>query len=44
MVSFLGWEWTHNSDVPEDDYGHRNVVLKHTCDGEIPARPLRKPW
>ena len=43
MVSFLGWEWTHNSDVPEDDYGHRNVVLKHTCDDLIPARPLSAP-
>ena len=43
LVSFLGWEWTHNSDLAEDDYGHRNVVLRHTCDDEIPARPLAAP-
>jgi hypothetical protein len=43
MVTYLGWEYTHNSEDPTTDIGHRQVVLKHTCDGGIPARPISAP-
>ena len=39
-VAFLGWEWTDIGATPEDHYGHKNVVLAHTDDARIPARPI----
>jgi hypothetical protein len=43
MVSFVGWEWTQSADVAEEDQGHHNIVLKHTCDGAAPGRPFAAP-
>jgi hypothetical protein len=43
MVTFMGWEWTRNSATVTDDFGHRNIVLKHTCAGQVPARPIAAP-
>jgi len=40
MVAFLGWEWTQMGLVPEEHYGHKNVVLAHTDDAQIPTRPI----
>jgi len=40
MVSFLGWEWTQAGRTPKDHYGHKNVVLAHTGEGDIPTRPI----
>jgi hypothetical protein len=40
LVSFLGWEWTPNTDAADQEWGHRNVVLPHTCDADVPARPI----
>ncbi len=40
MVSFLGWEWTQVGMTPEDHYGHKNVILASTEDGQIPTRPI----
>jgi hypothetical protein len=40
MVTFLGWEWTQIGDTPENHYGHKNVVLRDTAEGEIPVRPI----
>jgi hypothetical protein len=39
-VAFLGWEWTQMGDTPDNHYGHKNVVLAHTDDARIPARPI----
>lgn len=39
-VAFLGWEWTQAGATPETHYGHKNVVLAHTDDARIPARPI----
>ena len=39
-VAFLGWEWTQVGAAPEDHFGHKNVVLAHTDDARIPARPI----
>ena len=38
-VAFLGWEWTQVGDGPDDHYGHKNVVVKHT-DDRVPTRPI----
>ncbi|MDH3687737.1 MAG: DUF3604 domain-containing protein, partial [Myxococcales bacterium] len=40
VVSFLGWEWTQVGTRPENHYGHKNVVLLHTDDENIPTRPI----
>ncbi|MGH0030125.1 MAG: DUF3604 domain-containing protein [Myxococcota bacterium] len=39
-VAFLGWEWTQVGTTPENHWGHKNVVLAHTDDENIPARPI----
>jgi hypothetical protein len=48
LVTFLGWEWSHQRLAPEEHFGHKNVVLLGTADGEIPARPIASapgaPW
>ncbi|MAE94743.1 MAG: hypothetical protein CL910_08800 [Deltaproteobacteria bacterium] len=40
LVTYLGWEWSHIGDRPDNHYGHKNVVLLGTDDEEIPARPI----
>jgi len=40
VVAFLGWEWTQVGANPDEHYGHKNVVLRHTDDARIPARPI----
>jgi len=39
-VAFLGWEWTQMGDMPDNHYGHKNVVLAQLDDAQIPARPI----
>jgi len=39
-VAYLGWEWTQVGWVPEDHYGHKNVILRDLDDDQIPARPI----
>ena len=39
-VAFLGWEWTQAGLTADEHYGHKNVVLAHTDDARIPARPI----
>jgi len=40
VVAFLGWEWTQVGATPEEHYGHKNVILRHTDDDKVPARPI----
>jgi hypothetical protein len=40
VVAYLGWEWTQVGTSPENHYGHKNVVLLHTDDENIPTRPI----
>ena len=39
-VAFLGWEWSQIGFLPDDHFGHKNVVLRHTDPALIPARPI----
>jgi hypothetical protein len=40
LVAFLGWEWTQAGTTPGNHYGHKNVVLAHTDEANIPTRPI----
>jgi hypothetical protein len=40
LISFLGWEWTQIGGRPSDHYGHKNVILRDTADGDVPSRPI----
>jgi len=40
MVSFLGWEWTHNTESASSAWGHKNVIFLDTADSKVPARPV----
>ena len=40
VTPFLGWEWTQVGNVPENHYGHKNVVLRGLGDDDIPDRPI----
>jgi hypothetical protein len=39
-VAFVGWEWTQVGTTPENHYGHKNVILGHTDEDLVPARPI----
>ena len=48
-VAFLGWEWTQAGAVPEEHWGHKNVVLAEEDPERVPARPIASsrypvPW
>jgi hypothetical protein len=40
VTAFLGWEWTQVGTTPDNHYGHKNVVLRHTDDARIPRRHI----
>lgn len=42
LVSFLGWEWTQGSTNPDPQvhYGHKNVILRNTEEGQVPTRAI----
>lgn len=40
MVTYLGWEWTQVGRTPDTHYGHKNVIVRHTDDARVPARPI----
>jgi len=40
LVSFLGWEWSQIGRTPETHFGHKNIVLLGTEEGEVPLRPI----
>lgn len=40
MVSFIGYEWTQVGLVPEEHYGHKNVIFRDLEDDKLSARPI----
>ncbi|TGY87272.1 DUF3604 domain-containing protein [Marinicauda algicola] len=40
VVPFIGFEWTQVAPLPEDHYGHKNVVFRSLEDEDISARPI----
>ena len=40
LVSYLGWEWTQVGTMPENHWGHKNVIVRELDDGKIPTRPI----
>lgn len=40
LVTFLGWEWTQETELRETSWGHKNVVLLNTADDQVPTRPI----
>jgi len=40
LAVFLGWEWTQVGRVPEEHYGHKNVILRQLDEKVVPARPI----
>src|SRR5262245_47949382 len=40
VIAFLGWEWTQVGQVAAEHYGHKNVVLRHLEDDQVPARVI----
>jgi hypothetical protein len=40
VVPFIGFEWTQVAPLPEDHFGHKNVVFRSLDDADISARPI----
>jgi len=40
LVSFLGFEWTQVGRLPEEHYGHKNVVFEGLADADVSARQI----
>jgi hypothetical protein len=40
VAAFLGWEWSQVGMLPEDHYGHKNVIFRETDDAQVPARAI----
>jgi Protein of unknown function (DUF3604) len=40
VIPFVGFEWTQVGALPEDHYGHKNVIFRTLDPEEIAARPI----
>ncbi len=40
VAVFLGWEWSHVARVPEEHWGHKNVIFRNLADDEVPTRAI----
>lgn len=40
LIAFLGFEWTQVGRLPDEHYGHKNVIFRGTGDDEVPPRPI----
>ena len=39
-VAFLGWEWSQVGRVPDEHFGHKNVIFLETDADKVPTRPI----
>ncbi len=40
LISFVGFEWTQVGRVPQDHYGHKNVIFRDLDDDKVSARAI----
>ncbi len=40
MVSFIGYEWTQVGRVPQEHFGHKNVIFRDLGDEKVSARAI----
>lgn len=40
LVAYIGFEWSQVGRVPEEHYGHKNVIFRDLADDALPARPI----
>jgi hypothetical protein len=40
LISFIGFEWTQVGQLPQDHYGHKNVIFRDLEDARVAARPI----
>ena len=40
LIAFTGFEWTQVGRIPEEHWGHRNVIYRRTDDAHLPTRPI----
>jgi len=40
MVSFIGYEWTQVGRLPQDHFGHKNVIFRDLDDDKVSARAI----
>lgn len=40
LLAFVGFEWTQVGNLPDNHYGHKNVIFKGLADEDIAARPI----
>ncbi len=40
LIAFHGFEWTQMSKVPEEHFGHKNVIFRDLEEGRAPPRPI----
>ncbi len=40
LVPFIGFEWTQVGRVPEEHYGHKNVIFKDLEEDKLSTRPI----
>jgi len=40
LVAFVGWEWSQVGRIPEEHYGHKNVIFRDLAEDKLPTRPI----
>ncbi|NOT39431.1 MAG: DUF3604 domain-containing protein [Alphaproteobacteria bacterium] len=40
MISFIGFEWTQVGRVPQEHFGHKNVIFRDLDDDKVAARAI----
>lgn len=40
LISFVGFEWTQVGRLPQEHFGHKNVIFRDLDDAAIAARPI----